>query len=333
MVLSIWVTNNCNMKCDYCYEKRKSNRNMDISYINSIIAFIDKVYPQADSPNLFVKFFGGEPLLNYPFIKEFIKTMANMEGKYGIVRYSMTTNGTLLTREIVDYLNMNQIECSISIDGHPDIHNMQRKMKNGNGSWDYIEKNLEYALNAMDSLIARITYSSETVQSLYESVLFLVNRSFKNINLFPDFFDENWDIQSLECLKQQFLKIKEYDKCMSEVNISTGNYADNLSKGYVGCGGGYNTYSINVTGDVYPCTYSVDYPQFKLGSIFDIDNYKVIKHVTDHEKRIDCKGCRYFYLCQSGRCIFLNYKISGEFYRTNGFFCEYQKLEYKYNGL
>ena len=101
----------------------------------------------------------------------------------------------------------------------------------------------------------------------------------------------------------------------------------------VGCGGGYNTYSISVNGDVYPCTYAVDYPQFKLGSIFDIDNYKVVKHITENDKRSDCKGCRYFYICQSGRCIFLNYKISGEFYRTSGFFCEYQKLEYKYNGL
>lgn len=333
MILSIWVTNNCNMKCDYCYEKNKSNLNMDASYINSIIDFIDKVYPQSDSPNLFVKFFGGEPLLNFTFIKEFIKIMDNSKGKYGIVRYSMTTNGTLLTHEIIDYLKMHQIECSISIDGYPDIHNLQRKMKNGNDSWHYIENHLEYALNTMKSLIARITYSSVAVHGLYDSVQFLVRRGFKNISLFPDFFDENWDAQSLESLKQQFFKIKEYDKNTDGVNISTGNYADNLSKGYVGCGGGYNTYSISVNGDVYPCTYAVDYPQFKLGSIFDIDNYKVVKHITENDKRSDCKGCRYFYICQSGRCIFLNYKISGEFYRTSGFFCEYQKLEYKYNGL
>lgn len=333
MILSIWVTNNCNMQCDYCYEKNKGNSNMDISYIKAIINFIDKVYPQADSANLFIKFFGGEPLLNLSFIKEFIKTMHGIKGNYGIIRYSITTNGTLLNREVIDYLNRNQIECSISIDGYPDIHNLHRKMKNGNGSWDYIEDNLEYALNTIQSLSARITYSSTTVQSLYDSVLFLVKRGFKNINLFPDFFDQDWDDQSLESLKQQYFKIKEYNKCNRDVNISTGNYANNLSKGYIGCGGGFNTYSISVTGDIYPCTYSIDYAQFRLGSIFDIDNYKVVKHITDHDKRGDCKGCKYFYICQSGRCIYLNYKMSGEFYKTNGFFCEYQKLEYKYNGL
>ena len=38
-------------------------------------------------------------------------------------------------------------------------------------------------------------------------------------------------------------------------------------------------------------------------------------------------------ICISGRCIFLNYKATGQFYKPGACFCEYQKLEYKYLGI
>ena len=178
-----------------------------------------------------------------------------------------------------------------------------------------------------------MTYTSETVSFVSDSVKFLAERGFTTIILIPDFFDTKWTDEKFEQLTKQYYEVKKYGRYHPEVDICTGNVSYNPYKGYYGCGGGKNTFSIDVNGDIYPCTYAVEFEKFKLGDIFHWNDYKIVDYKTDHEQRKDCKGCKYFQICISGRCIFLNYKATGQFYKPGACFCEYQKLEYKYLGI
>lgn len=332
MLLSIWITNDCNMNCDYCYEAAKGHKKMPLSYTSNVLEFIKTVLPLTDTNNLYIKFFGGEPVLNLEFIKNFINEVKKCDLPITTpIQYSITTNGTLLTKTVVEYLLLNKIDCVLSVDGYPEIHDLHRKMKNGEGSWKYIESNIKYLLEQQPDTYARMTYTPHTGKYLFESLIFLVHFGFKKIKLIPDYFDPGWNEENFELLKPQLKDVEDFRKAHTEIEIATDDY--NVKKGYIGCGGGYSAFSIDVKGDVYPCTYAVEFEDFKLGSIFDIENYKIRKHIADHEKRESCKGCKYFKICLSGRCIYMNYKISRDFYKPSGFFCEYQKNTYRLMGI
>lgn len=333
MVVSIWITDNCNMNCDYCYEGKKVGKNMPLSYIDNVVAFINQQQPLSGTDILYIKFFGGEPLLNFGFIKKFIAAIQLQQYNFPVM-YSITTNGTLLDKEKVSFIAENKIECSISIDGIPAVHNRHRKMKNGRSSWDYVEKNLNLLTEQKNlNVTARMTFTSKTVKYLSESVKFLARLNFNRIQAVPDYFDKNWDDESFDTLLTEYRRAKELNTVYPEVDIVLGMRRKNARKGYYGCGGGKNTFSINTEGDIYPCTYAVEFPELKLGDIFHLNEYQIPDFSTKNELRKDCAGCKYFRVCISGRCIFLNYKITGDYYKPGDFFCAYQKLEYKYLGI
>ena len=332
MVVSIWITDNCNMNCDYCYVGEKGKRNMPLSFIEKIILFINRQQPLSGTELLYIKFFGGEPLMNFGFIKQLMSAIQMQKYNFP-VRYSITTNGTLFNSEIISYMVTNSIDCSISMDGLPEIHDKHRKMKNGKGSWKIIRENMKSLRKQGLDVTARMTCTSYTADCLLDSVKFLVKEGFRNIQAVPDYFDAGWDDECFKGLSKQYNLVKEYGKKHPELNITIGISEKNARKGNTGCGGGISTFSINVDGDIFPCTYAVAFPKFKIGDIFHIEDYQPSDFTVKREDRKDCKGCRYFQICISGRCIFLNYKITGDFYRPGDFFCSYQKLGYQYLGL
>ena len=66
MKLSIWVTKTCNMACSYCYEEgliREDTGVCEIDYIEKTIEFINTMCYKTASKKIFIKFFGGEPLI------------------------------------------------------------------------------------------------------------------------------------------------------------------------------------------------------------------------------------------------------------------------------
>ena len=50
----------------------------------------------------------------------------------------MTTNATLLTEDIMEYLDKNMGNIVLSIDGRKEIHDYMRPSRNGKGSYDLI---------------------------------------------------------------------------------------------------------------------------------------------------------------------------------------------------
>jgi uncharacterized protein len=89
-----------------------------------------------------ISFYGGEPLLNLDLIK---RTIAHAEAIIAKnVQFNMTTNGTLLTPAVCNYLREKKIRLTISLDGPRNIHDRNRVDKNGQGSFDTVMKNLAY---------------------------------------------------------------------------------------------------------------------------------------------------------------------------------------------
>lgn len=140
------VTDACNLKCKYCgygefydnYDMRDHNY-LPIGYAKRLLDFLSKYWEtknnQSEGEILYVSFYGGEPLLNMPFIKSIVGLFDSYDLKRPI-KYTMTTNAILLKKHI-DYLVSHDFHLLISLDGNK-YNNSYRMWPNGMDSYDIV---------------------------------------------------------------------------------------------------------------------------------------------------------------------------------------------------
>lgn len=334
MVFSLWVTDYCNLNCSYCYINKWDKSEMRLGMEEDIISFIKSMLTKTGEKKVAIKFFGGEPLLNIDFIKTFINKVENeiLDSVDGRIDYLLTTNGVLLDEHNLKFLKENNVQISLSIDGDAD-ENSKGRISLIDNYWSKLDKNIDLLLTELPTSVARMTITSKNYKNLEQNIDYLISRGFKKIKPIPDYFDEEWTDENFLELEEIFFRLKNKfikDYKSKDIIITLFN-SDDLMKGYIGCSGGYKSFSIASNGDIYPCTYVVKEKQFLLGNIKDYKNFKIVKHVTDHSKRVECLGCKYLKGCSSGRCIYVNYKLTGDFYKTSGFLCEYEDLLVRLN--
>lgn len=141
------VTNQCNLGCTYCYEygddkivDTKLNGKPKFMTEQTARESVEFALREAGSnPVAHITFFGGETLLNFRVLKTtvaYARERAREVGKS--IDFSLTTNATLLTDEIIAFLADNEIGVTISMDGPRDLQNRFRVFHNGQGSYDVV---------------------------------------------------------------------------------------------------------------------------------------------------------------------------------------------------
>ncbi len=140
------VTNKCNLSCTYCYEygedrltagtgsQGTGKAKMSDDTARQSIDFLMR--NAGDRPQVSITFFGGETLLNFPAIRaatEYAEERGRVHKKR--VHYSLTTNATLLTDEVVDFLTTHRFGITVSIDGAQDQQDRHRTFRGGEGSF------------------------------------------------------------------------------------------------------------------------------------------------------------------------------------------------------
>lgn len=145
--LTLEITENCNMKCVYCinsglfrYHRAYSSKSMDfLTAKKSVDYFIPRANDLTHNP--IIGFYGGEPLLEINLIRRIISYINRYYSNKKIT-YLITTNGTLITKDMIKYLIDNNIRLSISLDGPKYIHDRNRIFTNGKGTFLTIKRNL-----------------------------------------------------------------------------------------------------------------------------------------------------------------------------------------------
>lgn len=149
--LSIEMTERCNLRCKYCIYQEDSCGfrtfgKKDITF-DTIKKAIDLV-ALSNEEEIYISFYGGEPLLQFDLIKKSIK-YCNEKFSNKKVAYNMTTNATLITEEIASYLSsIETYYTTISLDGPELIHNKNRVFSDGTGSFNKVVEGLKKLVKA-----------------------------------------------------------------------------------------------------------------------------------------------------------------------------------------
>lgn len=147
----------CNMSCSYCYEGSRTRHAMSVDVADRAVAAWRDLLQPGDAARSSIRFFGGEPLLNWGVMKHVLETAAI--GLSPEPRWIVNTNGTLLTKEQVDAFAAKggSLSVALSLDGVGPEHDRLRVFKSGRGTFEQVDR----AANALAA--ARIPISLSAV--------------------------------------------------------------------------------------------------------------------------------------------------------------------------
>ena len=154
--LMLTITNQCNLECIYCYEGKKDGQRMHISTAQRIISERIQKYGIED---LEVDFHGGEPFINFGLIRDLCEWCWKEYPTHQI-KFFTTTNGTILTEEIREWLvkNKNRFAVALSLDGTLEMNFLNRGTR-------LSEKTIQFFYNLWPEQPVKMTVSKETSRS------------------------------------------------------------------------------------------------------------------------------------------------------------------------
>jgi len=145
--LLIEVTDDCNLACKYCgygklygnYDERKGEK-QNFENVKALIDYLAELWRSHKNLSfdnlVYIGFYGGEPLMNFPLIKQTIEYVESLKISGLVFQYNMTTNAVLLSK-YMDYLAEKKFHLLISLDGSKE-HNRYRVTKAGKESFDKV---------------------------------------------------------------------------------------------------------------------------------------------------------------------------------------------------
>ena len=164
---SLIPTFKCNFSCSYCYSARgRSSKTLSIPTLNLALEhFLSR--NRTERKDRYISIVGGgEPLIVWEEITRYaVYRIRELEKENDLdVSIGLTTNGSLITDEIIDVLLENKVKVSISFELLRDIQNLHRK------NYDVVINNIFRLLEKGVTPIIRMTITPQNVNRLVEAV-------------------------------------------------------------------------------------------------------------------------------------------------------------------
>jgi uncharacterized protein len=334
MKYTLAVTQRCDLACDYCYIG-KNDSVMLLSTAKKIIDFIFENDPENEKID--IGFFGGEPLLEFALIRkitDLIQTHKSFDPNRVIL--SVVTNGTIFSKEIVDFFMKKNIVVSISCDGPPFIQDAFRHFPDGRRSSNIVEKNIKNMLKSFPLLPVNAVYSQENFQFLPDVVEYLSSLGVKNIYLNPNISGQ-WTKKEAGMLTQIYSNIgNKYIDFYRQGRPKYINLIDNkivliLRGGYKPlerCRMGNGELAFAPSGNIYPCERLIGSDDEKthwLGNINDgFIQRKGCEKISSVAVNLECQTCGLREYCMNW-CGCTNYFSTGSYDKVGAFMCASEK--------
>ena len=341
--MCLHVSHDCNLRCRYCFAGQGgyggTPKVMSLEVAKAAIDFlIDK---SVGRRNLELDFFGGEPLMNFEVVKETVAYARSLEKKHGkVFRFTMTTNGVLLTDEIADFLNREMNNVVLSLDGRPEVNDAMRPNAGGKGSYaGIVPKYQRFVAKRGDKdYYVRGTFTKENLD-FTEDVLHMASLGFDQISVEPVVSDPSLPFsireedlprvfEEYDKLAKVILEKKKAGHCFNffhfMLDLDQGPCA---IKRLRGCGCGNEYAAVDPDGGVFPCHQFVGQPEWQMGNVltgeYDLEQKARFAKATVYQKE-SCRSCWAKFYC-SGGCNANNLQYAGDILRAHTLSCELEK--------
>lgn len=342
--LCLNVAHDCNLRCKYCFadegEYKGKRELMPENVAKKAIDFVIK--HSGPRKNIEVDLFGGEPLMAFNTVKAVVEYGRRIEKDYNKnIRFTMTTNATLLNDEIMEFINKNMVNIVLSIDGRKSVNDKVRVRADGSGSYESILPKIKKMVQMRDKdkqYYVRGTFTRNNID-FYEDVKFFADEGFTEISVEPVVLPPENPLSLRKC--DLPVIFEQYDKIYDEMikrhkegrdfkfyhfNIDI-NGGPCVYKRISGCGSGHEYVAVTPSGDIYPCHQFVGDEKFKMGNVFDGDfDMKIsetFKNANIYSKP-ECRKCWARFYC-SGGCQANNYNFNGDIHVPYELGCIMQK--------
>lgn len=269
-LLSVLIapTLSCNFRCPYCFEHHGSGM-MSEETQNAIIEFIEKSIQGNHHKQIFVYWFGGEPLLGIKIIDSMAQRILKIAQKYNVSYASaMSTNGYLLTAENIDILErakLNRIQ--ITLDGMKETNDMTRILANGAGSFDTIISNLRQIRTPIQIHIRSNLHkkNAEEFAQLKQLIDSIAAETGVNMSVYGahmatyEFNNENVD--------DMVLSMQEFSNVLKKVGI-IGNRKTNHTRFAFCDAAKVYSYCFDERGNLYKCWNDIGNPSRAYDNVF-----------------------------------------------------------------
>lgn len=343
-VISICISNICNMNCIYCFRNQLETSAISYDEIAKFITF--SVESHFNAGKYIVDLSGsGEPLIHYDLLVSVGKLCMALSEEYRKEFIpTFATNGLLLSKEKVLELQKLGFIFGISLDGTKRTHDMNRKDLKGSPTFHRIMKNVKTIKNTQYIGVAMTL--SPTTKQLLKSFKYL-SKYFPTISIKPlrsndiDFCITHQNVMNI---------LEEYEQVIrySVIEATHGNisYIFSLINGddYWGkyftrivsnarvitrCDAGIGRWSIHANKSISVCPSSRKIEELCIGTMSDAPYVDGINRlVLYHNDKSKCQGCEALFVC-GGECFVESYLSTGAVMGKNEVMCIFKKRLYR----
>ena len=286
--------------------------------------------------------YGGEPFIAFNTMRDIIHYMEDR----GIeATYHTTTNATLITPEIADFIREKQMSVIVSLDGPKHIHDGMRKFKNGAGSFDRTMEGFNnLRSHGVQPSLIRATFGPDNPH-LLERMKFLTEliedgwARYVSIEPYSNSAEgcaysnaRDFTIDDVERIREDYYEATDFiiDRIRDNKPVSfrqilsfSKRLVDNKWY-YNECGAGVKIATVGVDGTIFAC-----HRQSKtaIGSVFDgVDISKRMawfKSMMNIPKK--CLDCDLYMMC-GGPCREQNLRIGLDIDEPDPVFCAFKRI-------
>jgi uncharacterized protein len=320
--LTAWlhVTNECNLRCAYCYID-KTPQHMPPSIGRQSIDAIFRSVLKHNKRQVRLKFAGGEASLQVMQVLALYDYVLQLAQEHDIaLKAVILTNGVSLSQRIIERLKARQIAVTISLDGLGSFHDSQRPMVNGRNSCTHILRTIDRLLTNEVVPSITVTVSGRNLVGLPDLMRYILQRDLPfSLNYYrdndcsahitdPRFMDE----QIIAAMSSVFAVIEEHlparsllDSLLDKASISTPHTHT--------CGVGQNYLVIDQHGGVAKCQMEIKHTVTTIQShdplrVIQMDR-RGVQGLAVAEKQ-GCRSCEWRNWCTGG-CPALTYRSTG----------------------
>jgi uncharacterized protein len=317
--LSLNLAQSCNMGCSYCYaDGGKFGGKAKMMSSEVARAATDRLLTEAaPGADCLLGFMGGEPFLHRALLRGVVPYARQRAKACGrTVRFSVTTNATLLTDDDVRFLAEEDFQVAVSIDGPKALNDVQRPLHVGGSAYDRVLAALEKfdRIGRPRHLSARATVAPRH-GPLRPILDHLIGLGFDSVGFSPILVSPNpafgFTQRDFEIFRDDMIAcgVRAREALLAREVYPFSNFETALHEIHRGshrpypCGAGAAYLSVDADGGLYACHRLVEDERFAMGNVHEgSDVVRRASHLTERHVHTQepCKSCWARYLCGGG---------------------------------